>query len=105
MQQVIAIALEAPTKPILGQPCNGCGVCCAAEPCPIGAIVSKSTKGRCAALTWQDEPVPRYVCGVVSDAQRFLPSSLRALARPMSRLAQRFISAGTGCDSDAQALD
>jgi predicted molibdopterin-dependent oxidoreductase YjgC len=105
MQQVIAIALEAPTKPILGQPCNGCGVCCAAEPCPIGVLVSRSTTGRCAALTWQDEPVPRYVCGVVSDAQRFLPSSLRALARPMSRLAQRFISAGTGCDSDAQALD
>ena len=105
MQQVIAIALEAPTKPALGQPCNGCGVCCAAEPCPIGAIVSRSTMGRCAALTWQDEPVPRYVCGVVSDAQRFLPSSLQALAGPMSRLAHRFISAGTGCDSDAQALD
>jgi hypothetical protein len=105
MHQVIAIAREAPTKPTLGQPCNGCGVCCAAEPCPIGVLVSRSTTGRCAALTWQTQPVPRYVCGVVSDTRRFLPLSLRPLAGPVSRLARRFISAGSGCDSDAQTFE
>jgi len=34
--RTIAIHAAAPAKPALGEPCNGCGVCCAAEPCPVG---------------------------------------------------------------------
>jgi len=41
VREVILIHPEAPAKPPLGAPCNGCGVCCLAEPCPVGVLVSR----------------------------------------------------------------
>ncbi|RYF67964.1 MAG: hypothetical protein EOO29_36015, partial [Comamonadaceae bacterium] len=52
MHQVIHLQPDAPTKPAFGQPCNGCGVCCASEPCPAGVLVSRRRHGACAALVW-----------------------------------------------------
>ncbi|MDT0138632.1 hypothetical protein [Acidovorax sp. PRC11] len=36
----------------MGQPCNGCGLCCLAEPCPLGMLVSRRRHGACVALRW-----------------------------------------------------
>jgi hypothetical protein len=79
--RVILIHPQAPPKPAPGRPCNGCGVCCAAEPCPVGMLLSLKRRGACRALRWDGT---RYRCGAM----------LRApwLAR--------WISAGSGCDSD-----
>ena len=55
---------EAAPKPALGEPCNGCGVCCLTEPCPVGMLVSRKRRGACAALRWEEE-TSRYRCGVV----------------------------------------
>jgi hypothetical protein len=74
---------DAPSKPRLGAPCNGCGVCCLAEPCPLGVLVTGRRTGRCAALEWVVSE-SRYRCGLV-----------RALA-------PRWIAAGRGCDSDVE---
>jgi hypothetical protein len=82
----IRIRPQAPDKPALGQACNGCGVCCMAEPCPLGALISLRRRGACKALRWDEG---RYRCG----AARW-PGLLGALAR-------RWIAAGRGCDSDA----
>ena len=38
--RVIAIHPAAPPKPAWGEPCNGCGVCYAWQPCPLGVLVS-----------------------------------------------------------------
>ena len=96
--RVIHLHPYAPAKPAVGAPCNGCGVCCAAQPCPVGMWVSRSTQGRCAALLWNDAE-QRHRCGVVAEPQHWLPWLPRGLARA---LALRWISAATGCDSDLQ---
>lgn len=100
--RVIAIEPEAPAKPVLGQACNGCGVCCLAEPCPIGILLSRRRYGRCAALVWESSTA-RYRCGVFSQPRQALawPRAPVWLLRPFVGLARRWISAGSGCDSSA----
>ena len=97
-QHVILLEAAAPPKPRPGQPCNGCGVCCAAEPCPLGMLISRRLRGACAALMW-DASDRRYRCGAVAEPQRFLRWLPTSLAR---RLALRWISAASGCDSTIQ---
>jgi len=109
--QVIHIHTSAPHKPALGQACNGCGLCCLAEPCPLGMVLSAKRTGACVALRW-NAPAQQYRCGVVVNATealgQALPPALRWLAPllgwPLARLARRWISAGSGCDSSLQAV-
>ena len=63
--QVIHIHPAAPRKPVVGAPCNGCGVCCLAEPCPVGVLVSRRLKGACKALVWSEQ-AGRYHCGLLA---------------------------------------
>ncbi len=102
--QTIRIHVEAPPKPVWGAACNGCGVCCAAEPCPVGVLVSGRRTGSCKALEWQGTE-RRYVCGVVTNPERYLGVGSGRLGQALSALARRMISAGTGCDSDAQPIN
>ncbi len=90
--QIIRIHADAPLKPALGEPCNGCGVCCLAEPCPVGMLVSMRRHGRCRALRW-NEAARQYRCGLLGAASS---------TAPWTRLARRLIAAGSGCDSDAE---
>ena len=96
--RVIEIHPEAPAKPAWGQPCNGCGVCCLAEPCPLGVLVSRRRHGACKALQWAPELLI-YRCGMVSAPATHLPPVLRWAAPWLARLARRWIAAGTGCDA------
>ncbi len=87
--QVVHVHPHAPAKPPHGAPCNGCGLCCLAEPCPLGMVLSRRRSGRCVALRW-DEGRGRYLCG--------------ALDRPwLAPLARRWIAAGSGCDAQLSA--
>jgi hypothetical protein len=98
-RQVIRLHPEAPSKPAEGAPCNGCGVCCAAEPCPLGVLVSGRRTGSCAALSWTAD-AGQYRCGLVTaptQVLRWLPAAAGPL---VSRLARRWISAASGCDSN-----
>ena len=97
-RQVIRLHPAAPAKPAESAPCNGCGVCCAAEPCPIGVLVSGRRSGACAALAWS-EAAQLYRCALVTDPSATLPWLPVALAPLLSRLARRWISAASGCDS------
>jgi hypothetical protein len=94
--QIIHIHAQAPSKPLLGQPCNGCGVCCLVEPCPVGMVLSRRVRGACKALRW-DDVRRRYVCGVLMDTANRKP-------RWLHRWVARMIAAGQGCDAalDAQ---
>lgn len=99
--QVVQVQRAAPPKPALGQPCNGCGVCCLAEPCPVGVLVSRRRHGACAALRW-DPAQTRYHCGMVSDPADVLGPRWRFAAPWLRRLARRWIAAGAGCDSSLE---
>lgn len=95
---VVWLQSGAPAKPPEGAPCNGCGLCCLAEPCPLGVVVSLRRKGPCKALRWSDDD-QRYWCGMVSD-----PGGVTGLTRPwavraVATLARRWIASGAGCDA------
>lgn len=88
-QRVILLHAEAPPQPPPGAACNGCGVCCAAEPCPLGMLLSRRLGGACRALRW-DEAEARYRCGAFG-------------GRLPQRLVARWIGAGRGCDCTLSA--
>lgn len=100
--QVIHLHVLAPAKPAVGRPCNGCGVCCASEPCPIGMLVSHRRQGACAALAWHED-ARMYRCGMIEKPAAHLPAALRWSAPLVARLARRFVAAGIGCDSSVEA--
>lgn len=85
--QTIRIHPAAPSKPVEGAACNGCGLCCLVEPCPLGMVLSRKRTGACVALRWSDGD-QRYRCGAVDG--------------PWGFLARRWIAAGSGCDSSLQ---
>jgi len=106
---LIRIHADAPAKPPMGAPCNGCGVCCLLEPCPLGVLLSGRRRGACVAVQW-DDPARRYRCGAITAPQEVLalrlpgwlcgPGSLAARLLPGP--ASRWIGAGQGCDSSLQ---
>ena len=94
--RVILLHPQAPPKPDAGKPCNGCGVCCAAAPCPLGMWLSRRRQGACVALAWSDKQ-ERYRCGALAHPDRWLPWLPQ---RAAAALARRWIAAAKGCDSD-----
>ncbi len=102
--QIIHIHPDAPAKPAYGAVCNGCGVCCLAEPCPAAHTWLGARTGSCPALEWQTAGEV-YRCGLLQHPQhylRWLPAALAPVAR---RWLARGIAAGSGCDSDAEVDD
>ena len=99
--RIISIHPEAPVKPAWGVPCNGCGVCCLSEPCPVGVVLSRRTTGACVAVVWNDE-IHRYECGMITQPEAWLPLPWRWTRNLMARLNRRWIAAGKGCDCDME---
>ncbi len=102
-ERIIHIHPEAPAKPAEGLPCNGCGICCLSEPCPVGVLVSRKRHGNCHALQWSAAQ-ERYVCGMLIAPLRQLGWRhtgvvSRALSGLLATACRRWIAAGLGCDS------
>lgn len=100
--RIIYLEPLAPAKPALGAPCNGCGLCCLAEPCPVGMLLSRRRTGACTALRWREKE-GRYVCGLLAEPGEVLGWCSLRLQRLVQRLARRWIAAGVGCDADLVA--
>lgn len=97
--QRIWLQQAAPAKPDCGQPCNGCGVCCAAAPCPLSRLLLRHRDGPCPALQWQDN---RYFCGLITAPAhylRWLPPRAVPLFLPLAR---RYLALDIGCDADVE---
>lgn len=97
----IALCAAAPQKPRTGDACNGCGVCCALETCPVGRVVFFRKKGPCPALAWETGRT-RYVCRLVGQPRHHMRWLPRAWCDAAGGLIARAIAAGQGCDCDVE---
>lgn len=101
VEQTLHLHRAAPPKPAVGQPCNGCGVCCALETCPLARLRFLRKNGPCPALEWTADE-SRYRCGLLARPGAYL-GWLPSLAEPLARrLCARWIAAGDGCDCSAE---
>lgn len=66
-------------------------------------LVSRRTRGACAALVWMEED-SRYRCGLIAHPAKYLPHGLRWATASFKRIAYRYVSAGSGCDSSVEVL-
>ncbi|MFG5121764.1 hypothetical protein [Methylorubrum sp. POS3] len=97
-----------PIKPPIGQPCNGCGWCCASEPCGIAReFIGADDEGPCPALEWDGA---RFGCGMIVQPLVYLAQAAglhgAADAPPgeadaqIGRQIAEALGAGRGCDAD-----
>ncbi|MBS1159123.1 MAG: hypothetical protein H6R15_1542 [Proteobacteria bacterium] len=100
-QEIIHLQSAAPKKPLAGEACNGCGVCCALETCPVARLRFLQKKGPCPALRWSAEAT-LYRCGLLSAPGNYLPCLPKVAEALTSRLLARWIAAGKGCDCTAE---
>ena len=99
--QVIWLQPEAPLKPKAGQICNGCGVCCAASPCPVSRLFLFQWRGRCRALEWHAE-ASQYRCGMLLRPAYYVSILPTALEPVFQRWVRRSIAADVACDSSVE---
>lgn len=100
-QETIFLHPAAPPKPEEGAACNGCGVCCALETCPVARLRFLKRGGPCPALLWSTTAT-RYECGLLSTPEIFLGRLPWATETFIQRLLARWIAAGKGCDCTAE---
>jgi hypothetical protein len=93
-------------KPPHGAKCNGCGLCCQMEKCPLGTAVFSGIPSNGNADVWAG-PCPglvphadgSYGCGLVETPERFAPVRAAAFGKDKLRKAAMYlIGAGIGCD-------
>ena len=83
-------------KPPHGSPCNGCGLCCIDQICPLaGHIFGGAEERRCPAL----EPVGdgRFTCGLVVRPKHYAPW-VKTRERNLRAGALVLIGANLACD-------
>lgn len=86
----------APEYPGYGSPCNGCGFCCAAEPCQIARDFAGFTEGPCPAMEFEGE---RFVCGIVKAPSRYIGTPEFGDAF-LGEMIAKALGIGKGCDSE-----
>ena len=99
--QIITLHQQAPNKPDYGAKCNGCGVCCAAEPCPVAHLLLWQFNGSCRALQWHEDK-QRYQCGMVIEPYQYLRFIPKRLSPLISKWCAARIAMDIGCDSQVE---
>ena len=79
-----------PSKPRMGEPCTGCGTCCASEVCKIGKAMFPEAEPPCPGLVYKDN---RLWCKLV------LTENLTDIERKVIKL-----SLGIGCCCDSSDI-
>lgn len=90
------IESHAPPKPKKGQPCNGCGFCCAAELCDL-AIDRGFQSAPCPAMEFFSG---RFWCGLASNPMRYIPGVKEFAVEAIRALVADGLGFGHGCDTD-----
>jgi hypothetical protein len=83
-------------KPKKGEACNGCGVCCIAEQCPVSIVVF-GEKSLCPALKREDSG---YFCDLTRNSGQYLNLDQDWKQEWMNKHFAELIGVGVGCDSE-----
>lgn len=90
-------------KPKIGEPCNGCGLCCLSQPCKNGAYILGLVKnlgddtypGKCPAIIQKHSG--EYLCGIILNPNKYIKNS-KYPAKIKSKYFAILIGSGIGCD-------
>ncbi|KAA6348969.1 hypothetical protein EZS27_003569 [termite gut metagenome] len=89
-------------KPRVGEPCNGCGICCMNRVCMNGSYVlglvrtlGEYADGKCPALMLKNDGTG--VCGIIVTPNKYIKKSSYKAAI-LSKYFAHLIGAGCGCD-------
>lgn len=66
----LLVQIGVVVKPKFGQPCNGCGACCALELCALAEQFFAGAAAPCPALEVDGD---RFRCGLVLHPSRYVP--------------------------------
>lgn len=94
--------MTAPAKPLYGSPCNGCGLCCVMEQCPLSIEVF-GPHSLCPAL--EELPAGGFTCGLIARPRVYLETKAPELADLLGEAFGVILGAGTGCDGVASDAD
>lgn len=87
-----------PVKPQSGEPCNGCGYCCSAEPCRIALDwLGADPEQACPALEYEGG---RFHCGLIRRASHYLDLPNDWADAHLGSVIAGALGAGKGCDAD-----
>ena len=95
-----------PEYPGTGNPCNGCGLCCLAEPCPV-SLELFGQSSQCPALEFDGG---RFRCALMTNPGDYgaIPEGVLSLdldhEMAASSYYRQLIGAGMGCDSEIDAF-
>jgi hypothetical protein len=94
-RRAMVVAAGPPKKPHEGAVCNGCGLCCAVQLCPLAIEFIPDAAAPCPAMEFAEG---RFWCGLARRPSRYLdtPASGDRLIRGMVFTA---LSIGEGCDA------
>lgn len=89
-------------KPRIGEPCNGCGICCRARVCYNGAYIQRLVKelgetvpGPCPAMMEMPDGTVR--CEIIVNPRKYFPKSKYPVP-VLSRNMANAVGSGIGCD-------
>lgn len=88
-------------KPLYGEPCNGCGLCCIAVQCPI-SLALFGEQDLCPAL---EQAAPSLSCGLVRNTADYVPDITAWGGKALTEAFGLLVGAGCGCDGAASAED
>lgn len=88
VQSVVPLPV-LPDKPRCGEPCNGCGACCASELCHVGKLIFPEAEAPCPALA-MSKCGSRVVCSLVEVE----------IESGMEPVLQHTLGIGLGCSMD-----
>ena len=89
-------------KPKIGEPCNGCGLCCESRVCRSGSSVlklvselGKAAPGPCPAIVRLPDGSIR--CGIILNPNKYIKNS-KYPAKVLRKYFVHLVGADTGCD-------
>lgn len=88
--------LQDHQKPLFGEPCNNCGLCCRVQACHLSREFLHSEQAPCIALEVHDG---KFLCGMILRPSHYLGLNPK-VDEHLGKLHGMLVDAGAGCTMD-----